>query len=309
MIMKILRFLLFFLILNFSNSLTTLANWKDEVSELNVGLLGGENEADRLKNNECWRKYLEKKLNIPINFFPASDYAGVIHGLLGKTLDYASIGASGYAAIYIEQPNAVEPLITIRELDGSIGYKSAMYVRKDSGIYSIEDMEGKSIAWADPNSTSGYLVPFFELTKNGINPNIFFERTGFSGGHEQGVIAVINKQYDAGVTWVSGTGKAEDGFDRGMLKNMMKKGLLDIDDLRVIWQSELIINGPHVVRKDLPESLKEELKHHNISLYHEDKVCFETTTSGLSLGYVSISHDDYKNVVEMRKFIKNQRRR
>ena len=89
----------------------------------------------------------------------------------------------------------------------------------------------------------------------------------------------------------------------------MKKGLLDIDDLRVIWQSELIINGPHVVRKDLPESLKEELKYHNISLYYEDKVCFETITSGLSLGYVSISHDNYKNVIEMRKFIKNQRRR
>ena len=61
---------------------------------------------------------------------------------------------------------------------------------------------------------------------------------------------------------------------------MMKKGLLDIDDLRVIWQSELIINGPHVVRKDLPESLKEELKYHNINLYYEDKVCFETITSG-----------------------------
>ena len=57
MIIKILRFLLFLLILNFSNSLTTFANWKDEVKELNVGLLGGENEADRLKNNECWRKY------------------------------------------------------------------------------------------------------------------------------------------------------------------------------------------------------------------------------------------------------------
>ena len=89
--MKILRFLLLFLILNFSNSLTTLASWKDEVKELNVGLLGGENEADRLKNNECWRKYLENKLNIPINFFPASDYAGVIHGLLGKTLDLSLI--------------------------------------------------------------------------------------------------------------------------------------------------------------------------------------------------------------------------
>ena len=65
--MKILRFLLLFLILNFSNSLTTLASWKDEVKELNVGLLGGENEADRLRkldeefypNNCFWIYYID----------------------------------------------------------------------------------------------------------------------------------------------------------------------------------------------------------------------------------------------------------
>jgi pyridoxal 5'-phosphate synthase pdxS subunit len=64
-----------------------------------------------------------------------------------------------------------------------------MYVRKDSDIYSLEDMRGKSIAWSDPNTTSGYLVPSYELHQRGINPSTFFSRTGFAGGHEQAIIA------------------------------------------------------------------------------------------------------------------------
>ena len=104
--------------------------WKSEINILRIGLLGGENEADRVKNYECWRfLYLEDNLKIPVKFFPASDYAGVIHGLLGGFLDYASIGASGYAAIVIENPDIVEPILTVKENDGSIGYKAAMYVK------------------------------------------------------------------------------------------------------------------------------------------------------------------------------------
>ena len=52
----------------------------DRPKEFKIGLAGGENEADRLKNYECWRAYLERKLEIPVKFYPASDVAGIIHG-------------------------------------------------------------------------------------------------------------------------------------------------------------------------------------------------------------------------------------
>jgi len=48
-------------------------------------------------------------------------------------------------------------------IDGSLGYYSVMYTRADSGIERFDDMEGRSLAFADPNSTSGYLVPSYEL--------------------------------------------------------------------------------------------------------------------------------------------------
>jgi|TARA_B110000240_G_C13461847_1_gene437051 phosphonate transport system substrate-binding protein len=285
------------------------SEWREEVKELKIGLAGGENEADRLKNYECWRSYLEENLEIPVKFYPASDVAGIIHGLLGKTLDYASVGPSAYAAMYIDDPDAVEPIITIKETDGSNGYKSAMYVRKDSNIYSIEDMRGKSIAWSDPNTTSGYLVPSFELHQRGLVPSEFFSRTGFAGGHEQAIIAVLNGQYDAGATWVSGQGAVEKGYTRGVFRNMIKKGLLDMDKLRVIWLSKFIMNGPHVIRKDLPVEFKEELIKHNLDLQEKDEQCFKEITFGESQGFIKVSHKNYENIVEIRNFIRKQRRR
>ena len=147
----------FILVFQFFLAPQSFSDWRNNIEEFKIGLSGGENEADRLKNYECWRVYLENKLNIPVKFYPASDVAGIIHGLLGKTIDYASVGPSAYAAMFIDDPDAIEPVITVKESDGSDGYKSAIYVRSDSDIYSIEDLKGKAMAWSDPNTTSGYL--------------------------------------------------------------------------------------------------------------------------------------------------------
>ena len=68
-----------------------------------------------------------------------------------------------------------------------------IYVRADSDFHSLEDLEGASLAYADPNSTSGYLVPRAELAQSGIDDETFFARTGFGGGHEQAVIAVFEQ--------------------------------------------------------------------------------------------------------------------
>ena len=301
--------LLLLLCINVFYPSSAFSEWRQEVKEFKIGLSGGENEADRLKNYECYRAYLEEKLNIPVKFYPASDVAGIIHGLLGKTIDYASVGPSAYAAIYIDDPDSIEPVVTVRESDGSDGYKSAIYVRSDSNIYSLADLEGRSMGWSDPNTTSGYLVTSFELYQRGLNPSEFFSRTGFAGGHEQAVISVLNGQYDAGATWVSGQGPVEEGYSRGMLRNMIKKGLLDMSKLRVIWLSDLIMNGPHIIRKDLPEDFKEKITKLNLALVEEDNQCFKEITMGESQGFIRVSHENYENVVEMRTFIRSLRRR
>ena len=86
-----------------TTALTTSA-FAQEVTEFRIGLLGGENAQDRLNSNECLRAYTEEALGVPTKLFAPADYAGVIEGLVGGTLDMAWLGASSYAATYLRDP-------------------------------------------------------------------------------------------------------------------------------------------------------------------------------------------------------------
>ena len=60
-------------------------------------------------------------------------------------------------------------------------------------------MKGKVFAFGDPNSTSGYLIPSVEIPEMGytMNPGDHFGDVVFSGGHEQTIVGVYNKDFDA----------------------------------------------------------------------------------------------------------------
>lgn len=277
------------------------ADWRDEVPVFRIGLLGGENEADRLRDHACQEAYLEERLGVDVELFPASDYAGVMQGLLAGQLEFAGLGSAGYAGIYLQDPEAVRPLYTTMQIDGSLGYYSVMYTRADSGITTLEEMEGHSLAFADPNSTSGYLVPLAELRGMDIEPEAFFSETGFGGGHEQAVIAVLNGQYDAGVTWTSGVGDITQGYSRGNLRAMVDNGLLDMNDIQIIWQSNLITNGPRVIRADLPQELQDLVMGAMMQLQTTDRACFDAINDGESMGYWPITSAFYEPIINMRR--------
>jgi len=290
------------------NTASAAEDWREQVPVFRVGILGGENEADRLKNYACFKDMLEARLEVPVELYPASDYAGVMQGLISGNLEYAGLGSSGYAGISIQEPDAVEPLVTTEQVDGSLGYYSVMYVRADSPYQSLDDLKGKTLAFADPNSTSGYLVPSYELKEGGFDPKKHFSETGFGGGHEQAVIAVLNGQYDAGVTWTSGVGEKKEGYSRGNLRKMVDKGALNMDDIRIIWQSNLITNGPRVIRKNVPQELKDLMRGILVNMPLEDPDCAQAIAGGEINGFQPIGHDFYLPIINMRRELLKSRR-
>jgi phosphonate transport system substrate-binding protein len=231
-----------------------------------------------------------------------------MQGLLAGQLEFAGLGSAGYAGIYLQDPDAVEPLYTTMQIDGSLGYYSVMYTLADSGITSLEEMEGHSLAFADPNSTSGYLVPSFELApEEGLDLETYFSETGFGGGHEQAVVAVLNGQYDAGVTWTSGVGDINMGYSRGNLRSMVDKDMLDMSEIQIIWQSNLITNGPRVIRSDLPQELKDLVMGAMMQLQVADRDCFDAINDGEAMGYWPINHEFYEPIINMRRELAGSR--
>lgn len=276
------------------------ADWRQGFGTYNVGLLSGENEADRLRRYGCMQELMTETLGVPVELYPAADYAGVMQGLLAGQLHQAGLGASGYAGIYLQDPEAVEVVMTSANVDGSLGYHSVIVTRADSGINSIEDMAGRSLAYADSNSASGYLFPRAELRLAGIEDS-YFSAVGFSGGHEQGVIAVLNGQYDAAATWSSLLGEREQGYSRGNLRRMVDNGLLDMNEINIIWQSDIIPNGPTVLRRDLPAEARELVLDLFLNMKDRHPDCYASVVGGDGGGYVEIGHAFYETSVRLRQ--------
>ena len=275
-----------------------------DITEFRIGLLGGENAQDRLASNECLRTYTEELLGVPTKLFAPADYNGVIQGLLGGTLDMAWLGASGYAAVYLADPEAVEPVLVKVNVDGSHGYHSIGFARKDSGIASLEDMKGKVFGFGDPNSTSGYLIPSIEipqLTGSTMENGAYFGEVKFTGGHEQTIVAVFNGDIDAGVTWADAQGNWEDGYNSGALRKAVDAGLVDMNELVEIWKSKVIPEGPVVLRKDLPEDVKTRMTALVDGLYERDADCAYGVAAGDTLGFIPVEHETYQSVIDARK--------
>jgi phosphonate transport system substrate-binding protein len=277
-------------------------SYKDKVKEFRVGLLGGENTQDRLQRHAKFQQLLEQKLGIPVKLFPAADYAGVMQGIAAGQLEMAGFGASGFAGAWLDC-KCIEPIVVPQEDDGSTFYYSVMVVRADSGIRSIEEMKGHSLAFADPNSTSGYLIPSATLKAKGIklDDGAYFSKTGFAGGHEQGVVALLNKQYDGAVTWTSGQGEKSEGYSRGNLRSMVDKKMLKMSDVDIIWQSGKIPNGPWAVRLALPADLKKTLTEFMLDLPKSHKDVYDEIERGSGVGYVPATMDLYHDIIELRQ--------
>lgn len=273
--------------------------WANEVREVRIGLLGGENEADRLARYGGYRDLIQAHFGVPTRIFPAGDYAGVLQGFAARQLEMAGLGPVGYARIWLDTNGNIEPLVVALESDGSDSYVALMYVRADSGITNLDGMRGRSLAWADPNSTSGFLVPRSELREAGINIDTFFSRTGFAGGHEQGVVAVLGRQYDGGVTWASGIGEESQGFTRGNLRAMVEKEMLRMSDIRIIWRSRPIPNGPIGVRRDLPQAFRDDMRAFHLALPAAHPQIYQQIERGSGAGYAVRDHAFFEPIVAM----------
>ena len=274
-----------------------------DIKEFRVGILGGENEADRLRNYACLADHLKETFGFEkVSLFPAADYDGVIQGLLGGTLDFAELGASGYAAVYLKDAKAVTPILTTQQKDGSTGYYSIGLALKSSGIKTIADAKGKKLGYADPDSTSGYLVPLTQIPKDTGMPNDqYFASTQFNGGHENNLLAAYDGKVDIAVDDSSGIGDFKDGYTSGTFRKAVDKGTVDPNKLVEVWRSPLIPNGPLVVRNELGADWQAKLTDFFMKLPEKDAKCFAAIEGGDYQGYTKVQADFYNAIIDARK--------
>lgn len=146
--------------------------------------------------------YLERRFQgaIEVEVFIPTEYRGLIEAMRGGNLDFAFFPPDGYVIANQD----VGAQVLLKSVRGSSPYYwSAIVVRKDSGIKSVRDLEGKTIAWVDKNSAAGYVFPRAALVAEKIDPDKLFAKQTFAGRHDAAVLAVLNKSVDAAATFAN----------------------------------------------------------------------------------------------------------
>ena len=279
-------------------------DWSQIGEEFRIGFLPDEAAQGLLARNQCLKEYISAAFKVPSDLYTFTDYAGTMESLRGGNLDYAWLGSSAYAGIEIEAPDAVKPVLTRIQPSGDKGYYAVMVARADSGIETLEDMEGKTLGYADPNSTSGYLVPKVALDEQldgGVEE--YFAGTRFMGGHPNAVLGVLNGDVDAAVTWSSGIGERAEGYTSGNLRIMVDTGTLNMDDITEVWRSELIPNGPIVMPEGLPQGAYDTMVGMMQWIHENDRECSTNIATGEVREWIRVDDGFYDTIVKARRAV------
>ncbi len=151
---------------------------------------------------DAFAKTLTRLSGVPIRAQVASDYAGVVEALRSRHVDLAFVHPVGYVLASRE----AGCLILVRDIwQGKTAYTARFYVRKDGGIKRLEDLRGKTVAFVDPASSSGYIYPMVLLMKQGLvrdrDPKTFFKEALFAGTHEAALQSVLHRRVAAAASF------------------------------------------------------------------------------------------------------------
>jgi phosphonate transport system substrate-binding protein len=214
---------------------------------LTVGFIPAEDSRAMVRQSQAILDIVAKHTGMKVDTFVGSDYNATIEALRAGHVDVALLGPFSYVlATTVAPVEAFAVTVTARSMQPS--YKSIIIAAKDSPINSLADIKGRTFAFVDPGSTSGFMVPSAAFIKAGITPERDFRQVMYSGGHDATIVAVGSGKVDAGSV-------ADRIYERGCAK-----GLADCNKLKVVWTSPAIPNDPLLYRKSLPEDMKKKIR-------------------------------------------------
>lgn len=243
-------------------------------------------------------KDLEKEFGLKVEEIQASDYNAIVEALRTGKADAAYIGslAIAYAS---DRAGAIPVVMKAPDGDKSkaVYHSLLLTSSKRDDINSIEDIKGKSIAFVDPESTSGNLFPSYDiikafpdekLTSDDLHTNgKFFSASSYSGKHQAGLQAVIKGDVD--IVPISDQ-ILESEFENGNAKK---------EEVKVIHTSDPIPAEGFVVAKDVDPELQKQFQQFLINYDNADY--FDKVIKVPNARFVEASVDDYQVVIDLNK--------
>ncbi|HNA04419.1 MAG TPA: phosphate/phosphite/phosphonate ABC transporter substrate-binding protein [Rhodocyclaceae bacterium] len=202
--------------------------------QFGVGLF----QPDKDKNDATYRPlaaYLAKQLERPVQLRTVDSWEGLAKSLANGETDIALMGPWGF--VLANHQAGARAVATIL-YDGKPEYHAIIVTHPNSGINSVDDLKGRTFAFGDKGSTSGYLIPFHFFMTKGIDPDAYFSK-------------VLYTKHQAIETQVT-RGELDAGADYNRNRNaMIEQGLIRAADSKIIWTSAPLPNDAFAVSADL----------------------------------------------------------
>lgn len=198
---------------------------------------------------EVWRPFLEHMEAVTgrnVQFFPVQSNAAQLEAMRAGRLHVAGFNTGS-------NPIAVacagfRPFAIMAAADGSFGYEMEIITYPGSGISAIEDLKGRNLAFTSETSNSGFKAPsaLLESEFNLVAGRDF--TPAFSGAHDNSILGVANRDYDAAA------------IANSVKQRMIDRGVVSEDQLEVIYTSQTFPTTGYGVVYNLHPDLQEKVK-------------------------------------------------
>ena len=162
-----------------------------------IGLIPEQNIFKQLERYEPLKGYLSGKIGMIVTFKIQPTYEDIIVKFTSGEIDGAFLGSFIYTLAH--EKLGVEVLARPVSPDNTSTYHGLIFVRKDSGINSVQGMKGKRFAFVGKATYAGYLFPIEYFRHHGIsNPKEYLKESYFAGTQSDVILDVLNKKADIG---------------------------------------------------------------------------------------------------------------
>ena len=260
---------------------TTKTETKKEEKVIKMGFVPLKNSEKLVEDLKPISDYLSERLGVKVEAFTASNYIGVVEGLGSGSVDFGIIPP--FSSLLAQKQSSAKPILTSKGKTGKPGYTAELYVRKDSGIKSLQDVKGKKVAFVDPSSSSGYIYPGAMLVEAGLNldKDISYQ---FSGGHDKSLQLLLNKDVDVIATF--------DGVEDRYAKDFPQAKT----DIQKLATSDMIPGIMVTVSSKMDKELQEKLEKALRDIEKDPKMKEMFTKMFSITGFTDVDQDAYKKV-------------
>jgi len=261
----------------------------ESIRPLIIGLIPEQNIFDQLNRYEPLADYLGEKIGKKIKLKMLVRYGNIIDNFVSAQMDGAFFGSFTYALAHVKLD--LESIARPEDISGRSTYHGLIFVRKDSGIRSIQDMREKIFAFVDRATTAGYLFPLVYFKENGIeNYHRFLKETYFTGTHQASIYDVLTQKADIGAA--KNTVFARISANDARIKN----------ELMVLKRSPNVPENGLCVRKNLDFATKHKFRKALLDMHTTDEGKRILQQFGANR-FIVTKNDDYINVYRFAKAI------